>query len=82
MVRGLVEKICARLGVDFNAAVRNVAERPGQDAAYIIDSSKARSEFGWKPCISLDAGLDETAAWVDRNWESIKDQPTEYLHKK
>ncbi len=55
-VRDLVGRICAAAGVDFAAATRDVAERLGQDAAYVIDSSKARAEFGWQPEVGLDAG--------------------------
>jgi UDP-glucose 4-epimerase len=29
----------------------------------LVDSSKIRSELGWKPSASLDEGLAETARW-------------------
>lgn len=80
-VREVVRTIAGRLGIRFEDAVDIVAERPGQDAAYVIDSTKARTELGWKPVISLQQGLDEVVKWVDTNWEVIKSQPLEYRHK-
>ncbi len=80
-VRDLVTKICASMGVDFNKATRDVEERLGQDAAYVIDSSKARAEFGWKPLIGMEEGLDQVRDWIERDWEVIKTLPLAYQHK-
>jgi dTDP-glucose 4,6-dehydratase len=80
-VRDVVQTICARMGKRFEDAVDVVAERPGQDAAYVIDSTKARSTFGWKPEIDLDQGIAETAAWVEANWSEISKQSLDYQHK-
>src|SRR5262245_41792169 len=38
-VRQVVRTICERLGKRFEDATRTVDERPGQDAAYVIDST-------------------------------------------
>ncbi len=55
--------------------VRHVADRPGHDRRYSVDSSKLRS-LGWSPGHSFDAGgLEETVAWYRDNrewWEPIK----------
>ncbi len=80
-VRDLVARICAAAGVDFAAATRDVAERLGQDAAYVIDSSKARGEFGWQPLIGLDDGLAQVRDWIDRYWEDILALPHVYEHR-
>jgi dTDP-glucose 4,6-dehydratase len=80
-VRDVVRTICGRMGKRFEDAVEIVAERPGQDAAYVIDSTKARREFGWKPEIDLDQGIAETASWVEANWAAISKQPLDYQHK-
>jgi dTDP-glucose 4,6-dehydratase len=80
-VRDVVRTICGRLGRTFEDAVEIVAERPGQDAAYVIDSTKARKSFGWKPEIDLDQGIAETAQWVEANWAAIAKQPLNYQHK-
>jgi dTDP-glucose 4,6-dehydratase len=79
-VREVVQTICDRLGKRFEDAVKVVAERPGQDAAYVIDSTKARTELGWKPTISLDEGLTDVVDWVNANWAAIQAQPLEYRH--
>jgi dTDP-glucose 4,6-dehydratase len=80
-VRDLVTKICALCGVPFERAVRDVAERPGQDAAYVIDSAKARAAFGWAPRVGLDEGLAGVRDWVERSWEEILREPHGYVHK-
>ncbi len=80
-VRDVVRLTCDRLGVRFEDAVDDVEERPGQDAAYVIDSSKARSDFPWSPEVSIDKGLDDVVAWVEHYWAQIRDMPLEYRHK-
>lgn len=79
-VRDLVARICALRGVAVADATEAVAERPGQDAAYVIDSSKARDELGWRPAVGLDAGLAEVRDWIDREWETVLREPHEYVH--
>ncbi|HEY3787606.1 MAG TPA: GDP-mannose 4,6-dehydratase, partial [Urbifossiella sp.] len=79
-VRQVVRTICDHLGKRFEDATRSVEERPGQDAAYVIDSSKARTELGWKPAISLEEGLTDVVNWVNGSWGSIQTQPLEYRH--
>ena len=81
-IRDLVERICCRLGVSFADHVEIVGERLGKDAAYILDSSKARETLGWKDAVDLDAGIDETIAWVDQNLDELRNQPYEYVHKR
>jgi dTDP-glucose 4,6-dehydratase len=55
--------------------VRHVADRPGHDRRYSVDSSKLR-ELGWTPEHSFDAGgLEETVEWYRENrewWGPIK----------
>ncbi|HEV7225064.1 MAG TPA: GDP-mannose 4,6-dehydratase [Pirellulales bacterium] len=79
-VREVVERICKLLGRDFAASTESVGERLGQDAAYVIDSTRARQELGWRPAISLDEGLSEVVAWVESHWREIRTQPLEYRH--
>jgi len=55
--------------------VRHVADRPGHDRRYAIDSTKLRS-LGWSPRHSFDAGgLEDTVAWYREHrewWEPLK----------
>ena len=69
------------MGRDFEEATTVVRERPGQDAAYVIDSSRARTELGWWPATDLDRGLSEVVEWVEDNWTEISRLPLEYEHK-
>ena len=80
-VKDFVRMIAERLGADFNKVVETGPERPGQDAAYVIDSTKARATLGWKPEIDLVAGLDECVSWVDANWSAILASSHDYIHK-
>lgn len=81
-IRVLVERICQRMGVAFPDHVDVVGERLGKDAAYILDSTKARETLGWRDTVDLEAGIDETIAWVDRNIDDLKNMPFDYVHRK
>ncbi len=80
-VRELVQRICDQLGAPFEQRTRHTADRPGQDKAYILDSSKARRELQWEPRVTLDAGLREVHDWIERDWAAIESGPLEYVHK-
>ena len=80
-IRDLVKIICKKMGVDFEKTTKDVGERLGQDAAYIIDSSKARKELNWRPMVSLETGLSEVVRWADGNWDAIKDLALDYIHR-
>lgn len=80
-IRDVVAMICKKMGVDFNKATETVIERLGQDAAYVIDSNKARNELGWRPAIGIEEGLGEVVKWAVDNWHEILKQPLEYIHK-
>lgn len=80
-VREVVEEICKLMGRDFSKATVAVEERLGQDAAYVIDSTRARRELGWSPLVSLSAGLAGVVKWVEEYWKEIQQVPLEYIHK-
>lgn len=80
-VREAVEKICTLMGRDFDEATIPVEERLGQDAAYVIDSTRARSELGWRPLVSLEEGLAGMISWIAANWSAIQREPLEYVHR-
>lgn len=80
-IRGLVEMIAAQMKISFKDNVDIVEDRPGKDAAYLLDSSKAKDLLGWKDRIGLEKGIDETIAWVKNNFEVLKKQPLAYIHK-
>lgn len=80
-IREVVERICKKLGASFEANVELVGERLGKDAAYMLDSAKIRQQLGWTDRISLDRGLDETIAWIERFFDDLKSLPFDYIHK-
>lgn len=43
--------------------IRFVADRPGHDRRYAMDSSKIRRELGWHPALSFADGLEATVQW-------------------
>jgi dTDP-glucose 4,6-dehydratase len=56
--------------------IRPVADRPGHDRRYSLDTSKLQS-LGWQPQVAFDQGLAETVNWYRDNeswWRPIKDQ--------
>jgi dTDP-glucose 4,6-dehydratase len=80
-VRALVEMIAERMGVRFEDCVEIIADRPGKDAAYLLDSARAKERLGWEARISLEAGIEDTIAWVARHREEILAHPLDYVHK-
>jgi dTDP-glucose 4,6-dehydratase len=69
------------MGVAFEDVVDLADERPGKDAAYYLDSSKARQELEWSDRVSLEEGILETIEWVNSHIAELSRQPTEYVHK-
>jgi dTDP-glucose 4,6-dehydratase len=56
--------------------IKPVADRPGHDRRYSIDTSKLQS-LGWRPQVEFDEGLADTVKWYRENeswWRPIKDQ--------
>jgi len=44
-----------------------VEDRPGHDVRYSLDSSKIRSELGWRPRQTFSSALEETVNWYAQN---------------
>lgn len=81
-IRKLVETICTKLDVDFDDHVEIVGDRLGKDAAYQLDSTKLRTELNWQDNVSLDEGLDRCISWVKQNFNTLKNEPFNYVHKR
>lgn len=51
-----------------------VADRPGHDKRYAIDSTKLQSELAWAPTMCFANGIQQTVAWYIDNdvwWQAI-----------
>ena len=77
----IVHKICALLdemhpiGAPHARLITHVTDRPGHDARYAIDPSRIREELGWRPSVTLDAGLRKTVRWYLDNeawWKPLQ----------
>jgi dTDP-glucose 4,6-dehydratase len=71
--RDVTRRIVEHTGADPEL-VRHVADRPGHDVRYSLDSSKLRG-LGWGPGTPFDEGLERTVAWYRGHrgwWEPIK----------
>lgn len=66
----LIEELSELLGKEggyFKNKITYVADRPGHDFRYAIDSSKIQRELNWKPRHSMRHGLRKTVEWYLRN---------------
>jgi dTDP-glucose 4,6-dehydratase len=60
--------------------IRPVADRPGHDRRYCLDTAKLRA-LGWAPQVPFAKGLRETIAWYQANewwWRPIKDEDPQF----
>lgn len=80
-VRDVVSILAARFGKNLADVADVVDERPGQDPAYVIDSSKARAELAWTDTIGFEEGLGDVIDWVEANWGVIANSSHDYIHK-
>jgi dTDP-glucose 4,6-dehydratase len=48
-----------------------VTDRPGHDMRYAIDASQLEKDFGWKPSVTFEQGLEATVEWYLANPEWV-----------
>lgn len=73
----LTRRILDEVGADWSR-VEPVADRLGHDRRYALDWSKAGTELGYEPAVSLDAGLADTVRWYADHrswWEPLRTAP-------
>ena len=58
----IVRKLLKILGKSEDL-IEFVADRPGHDRRYALNTRKITSELGWRPEVSLEEGLVRTVAW-------------------
>ncbi len=47
--------------------ISSVEDRPGHDLRYSLDSTKIRTQLGWKPTYTFDIALKKTIEWYIKN---------------
>ena len=80
-IREVVEEICRQMGARFEDCVETTPPRLAQDPAYLLDCTKARTEFGWRPKRSVADVIAETIDWMKKNLDRLKKIPADYVHK-
>jgi dTDP-glucose 4,6-dehydratase len=48
---------------DLERLITMVADRPGHDWRYALDTAKIETQLGWRPQVSLEEGLRRTVNW-------------------
>ncbi len=70
----LTTRILSNLGKP-QSLIKPVADRPGHDRRYCLDTTKLRA-IGWAPQVPFEDGLRETLEWYRTNqwwWRPIKE---------
>jgi len=70
----ITQRLLDGCGRSAETHVRHVADRPGHDRRYAVDTAKVRA-LGWAPTVDFESGLDATVAWYRQNedwWRPIK----------
>jgi dTDP-glucose 4,6-dehydratase len=70
VVETILRAIAGRLGKERDSLlklVEFVADRPGHDRRYAIDTRRMREELGWRSTTDFDAGIAATVDWYLEN---------------
>ena len=73
----ILDRLRPRDGGSYAELVTFVADRPGHDARYAINSNRIRDELGWRPSITVEEGLEKTVKWYLENenwWRALWDR--------
>ena len=55
------------IAIGHNVKIKYIADRPGHDQRYALNSNKIKKKLKWKPQIKFDNGLKETFLWYLNN---------------
>jgi dTDP-glucose 4,6-dehydratase len=72
----MVKKLLALLHKP-ETLIQHVGDRPAHDRRYSLNSSKARTELGWKPQFTFEDALSATVQWYLKNdtwWKKVRDK--------
>jgi dTDP-glucose 4,6-dehydratase len=71
MICKILSEETGRPLTDLEGLITYVADRPGHDLRYAIDSSRLQKDLGWQPKETFDTGLRKTVRWYLDNPEWI-----------
>jgi dTDP-glucose 4,6-dehydratase len=77
-IRHLVELVAEETGVPFEKLVDITPGRVGEDAQYWLDSTRIKTELGWRERIDLRAGVRDMVAWGRRYLDQLP-PPAEFV---
>ncbi|AVC42552.1 dTDP-glucose 4,6-dehydratase [Achromobacter ruhlandii] len=60
-------------GAAYKTQIAMVADRPGHDRRYAIDTTRAQRELGWRPFETFASGLEKTVRWYLDNPQWVAD---------
>ena len=71
----LMDELAPQLPVrPCNKLITFVKDRPGHDRRYAINATKIKTQLGWTPTVTIEAGLRQTVEWYLNNrswWEQL-----------
>jgi len=67
----LLDEMYPRKSGSYRELIAHVADRPGHDRRYALDSSKLEGELGWRAEESFESGLEKTVRWYLTNIEWV-----------
>ncbi|HEX4906783.1 MAG TPA: dTDP-glucose 4,6-dehydratase [Acidimicrobiales bacterium] len=75
-VTEVADSVLAALGKP-DSLKKTVADRPGHERRYLLDSTKLRTELSWSPTVTWEMGVPATVEWYAANrswWEPLLDR--------
>jgi dTDP-glucose 4,6-dehydratase len=73
----ILDRLRPRSSGSYVQLITHVQDRPGHDMRYAIDATKLKTELGWLPSRSFEAGLLQTVKWYLGNadwWHDIRSE--------
>ena len=69
----ITDSLLGRATGESLSLIKFVTDRAGHDLRYAIDSTKLRTELGWRPSVDFDGGLRKTVQWYLDNVRWLDD---------
>jgi dTDP-glucose 4,6-dehydratase len=70
-----VARMVCRLLNKPESLIQYVADRPGHDYRYALDTTRIRDRLGWEPAVGFEEGMERTVRWYQANewwWRPLK----------